>query len=333
VESCGNVLDLIGNTPVLEVTGFDTGLCSLFIKLEYMNPAGSVKDRIALSMIEEAEKRGDIKRGDLLVEATAGNTGLGLALVAKQKGYRLTLVIPDKMSREKVLCCRAMGATVVMTRSDVGKGHPEYYHDLAERLAREQGGYYVNQFGNPDNPKAHEIGTAPELWAQMGHRIDAIVLGVGSSGTVTGLSSFFRLAAPEVEFVLADPEGSVLAPYVRSGKLPEAGSWLVEGIGEDFIPSICDLSSVRAAYSIPDVESFQVARELFARQGILGGSSTGTLLAAALRYCGEQKSAKRVVTFACDTGNRYLSKMYDDDWLEQRGLLQAVLRSQDAEAD
>lgn len=283
-----------------------------------------MKDRIALYMIEGAEKRGDIEPGALLVEATAGNTGLGLALVAKQKGYRLALVIPDKMSPEKVRCCRAMGAEVVMTRSDVGKGHPEYYQDLAERLARERGGWYVNQFGNPDNPKAHELSTGPELWAQMGHQIDAVVVGIGSSGTISGLTSFFRRADPEVEFVLADPEGSVLAPYIRTGELPKAGSWLVEGIGEDFIPSICDLSAVRAAYAVPDAESFATARALLHRQGILGGSTTGTLLAGALRYCREQTRPKRVVTFACDTGDRYLSKMYNDDWLREKGLWGAV---------
>jgi cystathionine beta-synthase len=330
VESCGNILDLIGQTPVVEVTGFDTGPCRIFVKLELMNPGGSVKDRIALFMIEGAEKRGDVRPGDLLVEATAGNTGLGLALVAKQKGYRLLLVIPDKMSPEKVRCCRAMGAEVVMTRSDVGKGHPEYYQDLAQRLAGERGGFFVNQFGNPDNPLAHELSTGPELWAQMGHEIDAVVLGVGSSGTVTGLTAFFRRAAPEVEFVLADPEGSVLVEYVKTGKLAEAGSWLVEGIGEDFVPSICDLSAVRSAYAIPDAESFWTARALLHRQGLLGGSTTGTLLAAALRYCREQTKPKRVVTFACDTGDRYLSKMYNDDWLRERGLLEVVLEGERA---
>jgi cystathionine beta-synthase len=223
-----------------------------------------------------------------------------------------------------------MGAEVVMTRSDVGKGHPEYYQDLADRIAREKGGYYVNQFGNPDNPRAHELSTGPELWAQMGHQVDAIVLGVGSGGTVTGLSAFFRRADPDVEFVLADPEGSVLAPLVKTGELPKAGSWLVEGIGEDFLPSICDLSSVRSAYTIPDAESFWTARALLHRQGILGGSSTGTSLAAALRYCRDQTKPKRVLTFACDTGDRYLSKMYNDDWLRDQGLLAAVTRGERA---
>ena len=185
-----NILDMVGDTPMLELTHFDTGPCRLFLKLELMNPGGSIKDRIGISMIEEAEKRGDIKPGDTLVEATAGNTGIGLALVAAQKGYKLILVLPDKMSQEKIFNLRAMGADVVLTRSDVAKGHPEYYQDLGARIAKEQGAYFINQFGNPDNPLAHETTTAPEILEQMDGGLDAIVLGVGSSGTVAGSASF-----------------------------------------------------------------------------------------------------------------------------------------------
>ncbi len=314
-----SVLEMIGNTPMYKVRHLETGLCELYLKLELANPAGSVKDRIGLSMIEEAELRGDIKPGDTLVEATAGNTGLGLALVAAQKGYQLVLVIPDKMSQEKVFNCRAMGAEVILTRSDVAKGHPEYYQDLAQSIAEDRGAYYVNQFGNPDNPKAHYTTTAPEIFEQMNGNLDAIVVGVGSSGTITGLTQYFQEHAPDVEIVLADPQGSVLSEYVRTGNLEEKGSWLVEGIGEDFIPEICDLSAVKTAYSIPDAESFRVGRELLAKEGLQAGSSTGTLLAAALRYCREQKTPKRVVTFACDTGNRYISKMFNDYWLFDQG--------------
>jgi len=314
-----NVLDMVGRTPLLEVTRIDTGPCRLFLKLELANPGGSIKDRIGISMIEEAERRGDIRPGDTLVEATAGNTGIGLALVAGQKGYRLILVLPDKMSQEKIFNLRAMGAEIVLTRSDVGKGHPEYYQDLARRIASEKGAYYINQFGNPDNPKAHEETTAPEIWEQMDQDLDAVVVGVGSSGTISGMSAFFRREAPGVEMVLADPEGSILAEYVRSGEIHPGGPWLVEGIGEDFLPDICDLSLVRAAYTISDGESFSAARELLRREGILAGSSSGTLLAAALRYCREQSEPKKVVTFACDTGNKYLSKLYNDFWMEDNG--------------
>ncbi len=316
------VLDLIGNTPLIEVTRLDTGPCTLLLKLESQNPGGSIKDRIGLSMIEGAEKGGRLRPGGTVVEATAGNTGLGLALVARAKGYPVVLVVPDKMSTEKVLHLKALGAEVHTTRSDVGKGHPEYYQDYAARLAAEiPDSFFADQFNNPDNPAAHERTTGPELWEQSGHAIDAIVVGVGSAGTITGLTKFFRRVAPRVEFVLADPIGSILAEYVRSGTIGTAGSWAVEGIGEDFVPPIADLSAVRHAYSISDQESFATARELLRAEGILGGSSTGTLVAAALRYCREQTEAKRVVSFVCDTGTRYLSKLYNDQWMLDQGLL------------
>lgn len=317
-----NVLEMIGRTPMLKLNRLDTGPCELFLKLELMNPGGSIKDRIGVSMIEAAEARGALKPGDAIVEATAGNTGLGLALVAAQKGYRMILVVPDKMSQEKIFALRAMGAEVVLTRSDVAKGHPEYYQDLGAAIAKRTGAYFINQFENPDNPKAHEDTTGPELWLQMQERLDAVVVGVGSSGTIAGLTHYFKRAAPQVEIILADPDGSVLSDYVATGKLKESGSWLVEGIGEDFIPGICDLSMTKRAYSIPDAESFTVARELLHKEGILAGSSTGTLLAAALRYCREQKTKKRVVTFACDTGNRYLSKLFNDFWMYDQGFTQ-----------
>ncbi len=319
--SQGDVLDLIGNTPLLELRGFDTGPCQLFVKLENQNPGGSIKDRIGLSMIRAAEQSGQLKPGGALVEATAGNTGLALALVASRKGYRLTLVIPDKMSQEKVFHLRAMGADVHMTRSDVGKGHPDYYQDLAARLAQESGAFYVNQFENSANPLAHETTTGPELYRQLGGRIDAVVCGVGSGGTLSGLSRYFERVAPHAEVVLADPVGSVLSEYVRTGTLGQAGSWLVEGVGEDFIPKICDLSRVRQAFSISDEESFLTARALLRNDGILAGSSSGLLVAAALRYCRAQTSPKRVATFVCDSGNKYLSKMFNDFWMRDQGFL------------
>ena len=317
------VLSLIGNTPLIEVTRLGTAPCQLFVKLESQNPGGSIKDRIALTMIEAAEQDGRLSTGGTVVEATAGNTGLGLALVARAKGYRVLLVIPDKMSAEKILHLKALGADIRMTRSDVTKGHPEYYQDMAQRLAAEiPGAFYVNQFGNPANPLAHERTTGPELWEQMEHRIDAIVCGVGSGGTLTGLSRFFSRVSPATEIVLADPAGSVLAGYVETGNIGQAGSWVVEGIGEDFVPPIADLSRVRKAYSIPDAESLATARELLKSELILGGSSAGTLVAAALRYCREQHARKRVVTFVPDTGSKYLSKMYNDFWMVDQGFIE-----------
>ena len=324
MEVFNNVLDLIGNTPVVRINHLDTGPCELLIKLESQNPGASIKDRIGLKMIEDAEQAGLIKPGSTLVEGTAGNTGIGLALVAAQKGYRLVLVIPDKMSSEKISNLKAMGAEVILTRSDVAKGHPEYYQDLAKRLANEMDdAYFINQFGNPSNPIAHEEVTGPEIWRQVDGQLDAIVLGVGSSGTVTGLSRYFARVAPELELILADPEGSILTEYVNEGTLStKSASWMVEGIGEDFLPTISDFTRVKKAYAISDRESFLTARELLVTEGILAGSSTGTLLAAALRYCREQTEAKRVLTFACDTGNRYLSKMFNDFWMRDQGFIE-----------
>ncbi|MCR6663403.1 MAG: pyridoxal-phosphate dependent enzyme [Luteimonas sp.] len=321
-----SVLDLIADTPIVKAQRLDTGVCELYFKLESHNPGGSIKDRIGKSMIEAAERRGDIQPGATLVEGTAGNTGIGLALVAQQKGYKLILVVPDKMSREKIFNLKAMGAEVVLTRSDVAKGHPEYYQDLAERIARETpGAYFINQFGNPDNPAAHELGTGPEILAQMAREggPDAVVFGCGSSGTMTGLSRCFAEHAPQVEMILADPVGSILAEYINEGTLSDkSASWMVEGIGEDFLPSISDFSRVKKAYAITDKESFLAARELLRTEGIFGGSSTGTLLAAALKYCREQTVPKKVLVFVCDTGNKYLSKLYNDYWMLDNGFLE-----------
>ena len=319
-----DVLHLIGNTPMIETRRLDAGPCRLFLKLENQNPGGSIKDRIALSMIEAAERAGQIKPGSLIVEATAGNTGLGLALVAAQKGYRLLIVVPDKMSQEKIFHLKAMGAEVVLTRSDVTKGHPDYYQDRAARLAREMpGAFYVNQFANAANPRAHEQTTGPEIWEQMQHALDAMVCGVGTGGTITGLARYFERASPRTEMILADPQGSVLADYVKTGKLKKAvGSWLVEGIGEDFLPPICDLSRVKKAYSIPDKEAFLTCRELLKSEGVMAGTSSGTLVAAALRYCREQTGPKRVVTLVCDSGNKYLSKVYNDFWMIDQGFIE-----------
>jgi cystathionine beta-synthase len=317
------LFSLIGNTPLMEVTRIDAGPCRLFLKLESQNPGGSIKDRIGLAMIAAAEADGRLKPGGVVVEATAGNTGIGLALVARIKGYRVVLVVPDKMAVEKVLHLKALGAEIHLTRSDVGKGHPEYYQDYAARLAREiPGAWFADQFNNPANPLAHQRTTGPELWSQAGKHLDAIVVGVGSAGTLTGLSRYFAEVQPNLEFVLADPKGSILAEYVRTGKVsPVSGSWAVEGIGEDFIPSIADLSRVRSAYTISDEESFQSARLLLREEGILGGSSSGTLLAAALKYCRAQSTPKRVASFVCDTGTRYLTKVYSDGWMFDQGLL------------
>src|SRR5258708_5728444 len=324
-----NTLAMIGNTPLLAVRHIDTGPCELFLKLENQNPGGSIKDRVGLYLIQAAERDGKIKPGGTLIEATAGNTGLGLALVAGQKGYRLLLVIPDKMSQEKIFHLKAMGAEVQLTRSDVSKGHPEYYRDVAERLAGEiPNSFYVNQFANPANPRAHQETTAPEIWKQTQQRLDAVVCGVGTGGTLTGLSHFFAKTAPGVEIVLSDPAGSILAQYAKTGKVAAAkGGWLVEGIGGDSIPPVADFSRVGPTYTIPDAEAFRTCRELLRKEGIIAGTSTGTLLAGALRDCREHKMPKRVVTFVGDSGTKYRYKAYNDTWmLDQEFFDDAALR-------
>jgi cystathionine beta-synthase len=317
------VLSLIGNTPMVELKEFDTGPCRLFVKLENENPGGSIKDRMAVSMIEAAEASGALTRDGVIVEATAGNTGLGLALVATAKRYPLILVIPDKMSTEKIAHLRAFGIDIRLTRSDVSPGHPENYQDLAARIAKETpGAWFVNQFANPANPLAHERTTGPEVYKQLDQHVDVVVCGSGSAGTITGLSRFFARESPNTEFILADPAGSSLAGYINTGTLAKGGSYAVEGIGSSNIPPVADFSRVKRAISVDDATSFGTARELLRKSGILAGSSTGTLVAAALEYCRAQTTPKRVVTFVCDSGNKYLSKMFNDYWMLDQGYIE-----------
>jgi len=289
---------------MLKLKAFDTGPCELFVKLESHNPGGSIKDRVGLAIIEAAEKSGELKPGGTIIEATAGNTGIGLALVAAIKGYKIILVIPDKMSREKILHLEGLGAEIVLTRSDVPEGHPEYYQDLARKIVAETpGSFLANQFSNPVNPMIHRTTTAPEIWEQMNGNLDAVVAGVGSGGTLTGMAEFFKEKDPSIKMVAADPEGSIIADAVTKGSFSyDGGSWLVEGVGEDFIPDVLNVE-----------------------EGILGGSSTGTLVAGAVKWCQKQTTPKRVVTFICDTGNKYLSKAFNKSWLHDNDLLEVTL--------
>ena len=252
-----SILSLIGNTPLIELQNFDVGPCRLFLKLESQNPGGSIKDRTASSMISAAEKDGRLKPGGTIIEATAGNTGLGLALISALKGYKVILVVPDKFAKEKIIHCQGLGAQILWTRSDVHKGHPEYYIDMAARLAAETGAFHVNQFSNPANAIAHETGTGPELWEQMDQDIDAVVCGVGSGGTMSGLAKYFASVSPKTEMILADPEGSILAPLVNEGKMTAPGSWKVEGIGED--PR--DVAILRAIVALAGALDLEVIAE------------------------------------------------------------------------
>lgn len=316
-----NVMAMVGSTPMVQVTRLDTGCCRLLLKLETHNPGNSIKDRIAVSMLDEALESGRLVAGGHVIEATAGNTGISLALVGVQRGYRVTVVVPDKMSEGKIAHLKALGADVVLTRSDVAKGHPEYYQEVAQRIADETGGFYVNQFTNEANVKAHFEGTGPEIWTQTNGTIDAFVAGVGSGGTITGAGRYLKAHNPDIQIVLADPAGSILTPLVNEGRQVEPGTWLVEGIGEDFVPPITDLDLVDEAIEVTDRDAFLAARDLLRTEGILAGSSTGTLLAAALRWCRRQTEPRTVVTFVCDHGAKYLGKMFNDFWMIDQGFI------------
>jgi cystathionine beta-synthase len=315
-----NVLEMIGGTPMVKINHLDTGKCDLYIKLESQNPGASVKDRIAVQMIADAEASGELKPGDTIIEATAGNTGMGLALVAAQKGYKLMIVMPDKMSMEKEYLLKGMGAEVIRCRSDVNKGHPEYYQDLAISLAEKHNAFYISQFTNQSNPKAHYMTTAPEIWEQMNGNVDAFVCGCGTGGTLSGVGKYLREKNSNVDLVVADPNGSILCDLITTGTAGEPGSWLVEGIGEDYVPETCNIELANKSYTITDAEAFKTARDLMQKEGLCVGSSTGVLVGAALKYCQEQTEAKTVVTLACDTGNRYLSKVFNEEWLQEKGL-------------
>ncbi|OUW82391.1 MAG: cystathionine beta-lyase [Gammaproteobacteria bacterium TMED222] len=314
-----NVLEMIGNTPVLKINNIDTGKCDLYVKMESLNPFGSIKDRVGLKMIEDAESQGLLKEGSTIIESTAGNTGLGLALAAKLKGYKLILVIPDKMSEEKIMHLEAMGVEIIMTRSDVENGHPEHYQSIAENLLKTTpNSFFANQFENESNPKVHFETTGPEIWEQMEGNIDAFVAGVGTGGTISGVGAFLKSKNSDIKVVVADPVGSVVADAVNTGEYQyDGGSWSVEGIGEDYIPKNLNLDVIDEGIYVSDVEAFKTIDLLLQKEGILAGSSCGTLVNAAVKWCREQAEAKTVVTLICDTGNKYLSKAFNKEWIKK----------------
>jgi cystathionine beta-synthase len=314
-----NVLEMIGNTPVLKINNIDTGKCDLYVKMESLNPFGSIKDRVGLKMIQDAESQGLLKEGSTIIESTAGNTGLGLALAAKLKGYKLILVIPDKMSEEKIMHLEAMGVEIIMTRSDVENGHPEHYQSIAENLLKTTpNSFFANQFENESNPKVHFETTGPEIWEQMEGNIDAFVAGVGTGGTISGVGAFLKSKNSDIKVVVADPVGSVVADAVNTGEYQyDGGSWSVEGIGEDYIPKNLNLDVIDEGIYVSDVEAFKTIDLLLQKEGILAGSSCGTLVNAAVKWCREQEEAKTVVTLICDTGNKYLSKAFNKEWIKK----------------
>jgi cystathionine beta-synthase len=311
-----SILQSVGWTPLVRLRRLAADVpATVCVKVESLNPGGSVKDRVGLAMIAEAEQRGWLRPGGTIIEATAGNTGVGLAMVAAVKGYRCIFVLPDKMSSEKILLLKAYGAEVVVTPTNVAPDSPESYNGVADRLSREiPGAWRPNQFTNLANPEIHYRTTGPEVWEQTDGRVTAFVAGVGTGGTLSGVARYLKERKPDVKIVGADPEGSVL-----SGGSPRP--WKVEGIGEDFVPKTFNSQLVDDWVRVSDTESFHYARALSRREGILAGGSSGTNVAAALRYARRLTRDDVVVTLVCDTGRNYLSKFFDDEWLAANKLV------------
>ena len=309
-----NILEGIGKTPLVRLNRITRDFTSeIFVKAEFLNPGGSVKDRIGLAMIEAAEREGLLKTGGTIVEATAGNTGVGLALVAAIKNYRCIFVMPDKMSQDKINLLKSYGAEVIITPTSVPPDSPESYNGVADRLAKEiPGAYRPNQFANPNNPLAHYLTTGPEIWEDSRGRVEVFVAAMGTGGTISGTSKYLKEKNPNIFIVGADPEGSIL-----SGDSPK--SYKVEGIGEDFIPETFNRQVVDEMIRVSDKESFNTARRLAKEEGLLVGGSSGTAVAAALKYARRLKKSKYIVALLPDTGRNYLSKMYSDAWMQENG--------------
>lgn len=309
-----NILEGIGKTPLVRLSRITRDFTSeIFVKAEFLNPGGSVKDRIGLAMIEAAEREGLLKTGGTIVEATAGNTGVGLALVAAIKNYRCIFVMPDKMSQDKINLLKSYGAEVIITPTSVPPDSPESYNGVADRLAKEiPGAYRPNQFANPNNPLAHYLTTGPEIWEDSRGRVEVFVAAMGTGGTISGTSKYLKEKNPNIFIVGADPEGSIL-----SGDSPK--SYKVEGIGEDFIPETFNRQVVDEMIRVSDKESFNTARRLAKEEGLLVGGSSGTAVAAALKYARRLKKSKYIVALLPDTGRNYLSKMYSDAWMQENG--------------
>lgn len=318
-----SVLDAIGGTPLVHLGRIGRGLpVRLWAKLEHLNPSGSVKDRMARHIVEDAERRGVLAPGGTIVENSSGNTGAALAMIAAVKGYRCIITMPDKMSAEKRRLMESLGAQVVVTPTDVPADSPQSYYSVARRLASEiPGAFYPDQYNNPVNIEAHYQSTGPEIWAQMEGRIDAVVAGIGTGGTLSGVGRFLKEKDPSIQVVAVDPKGSVFYEHWRSGSLVRPHLYKVEGIGEDYVVEAVDFSIIDDMIQTEDGPAFHMARRLAREEGIFAGGSSGSAVWGALRWAEQFQEPRDVVVILPDSGTRYLSKLYDDAWLRDAGHL------------
>lgn len=324
-----NILETIGHTPIVKLNKVPGDLTStIFAKIEFFNPGGSIKDRVGEYIIEKAEKSGAIKPGGTIIEATSGNTGVGLAIAAAVKGYRCIFVMPDKMSDEKIQGLRAFGAKVVVTPTAVAPEDPRSYYSVAKKLVEvTPNSFYANQYHNPDNPEIHYKTTGPEIWEQTGGKVDVLVAGVGTGGTISGIGKFLKEKNPKIKVVGVDPIGSILTEYHQTGRFdPKHGKvYKIEGIGEDFLPSNVDFKIIDEFVQVNDKESFLMTRELLTKEGIFSGISCGSAVCGALKYAKTLKEKKNIVVILPDSGSRYLSKVYNDNWMRENGFLDSPI--------
>ncbi|MCB9741675.1 MAG: pyridoxal-phosphate dependent enzyme [Alphaproteobacteria bacterium] len=319
-----NVLSCVGDTPIVRLNSVTEGLkANIFAKLEMLNPGGSIKDRIALQIVDDAEAAGELEVGQTIVEGTSGNTGAGLAMVGAVRGYRTTFVMPDKQSEEKRAALRAYGARVVVTPTAVEPEDPRSYYSVSDRLGHEDGAFFANQYHNPSNPKAHYLMTGPEIWEQMDGKVDVVVCGLGTGGTISGIGQFLKEKNPEVRIVGVDPVGSLYYDYFHTGQLTPAFTYVVEGIGEDFMPSTIDWQYIDDVVRVNDKECMQMTRRVVREEGIFCGGSCGAAVAGALKWVRLHDAEDlNVLIILPDSGSRYLSKIFNDLWMKENGFLE-----------
>jgi cystathionine beta-synthase len=318
-----SILDAIGNTPLVKLNHVATDVAAdIYVKCEYLNPGGSMKDRMTMNMIDRAVERGELKPGGTIIEATSGNTGAALSMIAAVRGYQCIFVMPDKMSEEKIASLRAFGARVVVCPTAVEPEDPRSYYSVAKRLAAETpSSFYTNQYHNQDNPGGHYRSTGPELWEQSGAELDVFVAGLGTGGTITGTGKYLKERNPKIQLVGVDPVGSLYYDYVKSGRVTKPFTYKVEGIGEDFFPTTIDLKVLDEIIRVDDKECFLMTRELVRQEGLYVGGSSGAAVAGALKYARQTQKKENIVVLLCDSAAKYLSKIFNDEWMRENGFL------------